>query len=74
MKAAFRDVRTAAARPANSSKVTRDLVCLLGLDGLPIAATKLVCRWHRSADGRLVCSWEPDAAYRPQTGQREGLL
>ncbi|MBV8165209.1 MAG: hypothetical protein JO021_00360 [Alphaproteobacteria bacterium] len=37
-----------------------DLVRLLALDRLPAARPTLVCRWHRDADGRLACSWEPD--------------
>ena len=35
------------------------------LDDLPAVRRQLVCHWRRDADGRLVCSWEPDIAPIP---------
>lgn len=67
MTAAFLNLRAAAARPAIAAKATRDMVRLIGLDRLPAERTKLVCRWHSGADGRLACVWEPDMASRAST-------
>jgi hypothetical protein len=68
MTAAFLDLCTAAAQPAISAKVTRDMVRLFGLDRLPVGGARLVCRWHRGADGKLICFWEqePDSGCLPQ--------
>jgi hypothetical protein len=41
---------------------TTDLVRLLALERLPASRQRLVCHWHRDADGRLACRWEPDIA------------
>jgi hypothetical protein len=60
MTSAFLDVRSAAAPSAVSLKGTTDLVRLFALDHLPVDRSRLVCRWHHGADGRLSCSWEPD--------------
>jgi hypothetical protein len=30
------------------------------------ARTRLVCHWHRDADGRLACHWEGDIALDQQ--------
>jgi hypothetical protein len=69
MTAAFLDVRPATARPAISEKATRDMVRLLRLDRLQVGSMRLVCRWHRDLDGRLVCVWErePTSGCLPQT-------
>ena len=37
-----------------------NLVLLFALDRIPVSTHRLVCHWHRNADGRLVCGWEPD--------------
>jgi hypothetical protein len=65
MTAAILNVRSAAAPGTASSgtvslKGTKDLVRLLALDCLAVGRPRLVCRWHRDADGRLACSWRPD--------------
>jgi hypothetical protein len=63
MTAAILDVRPAALPgtvPARGA--TTDLVRLFALDRLLVHRQRLVCRWHRGADGRLACSWEPDIA------------
>ncbi|HEV8030554.1 MAG TPA: hypothetical protein VGP42_06000 [Stellaceae bacterium] len=43
-----------------------DLVRLFALDRVPAGRQRLVCHWHRSADGRLACIWEPDIVPLPQ--------
>jgi hypothetical protein len=60
MASAIFNVRSAAAPGTASLKDTKDLVRLFALDRLPAGRPRLVCRWHRDADGRLSCSWEPD--------------
>lgn len=45
---------------------TIDLVRLFALDRVPAGRRRLVCRWHREADGRLACIWEPDIVALPQ--------
>jgi hypothetical protein len=67
MIAAILDVRPAA-RPGTvrARGATTDLVRLFALDRLPVHRQPLICRWHRGADGRLTCSWEPDIALFPQ--------
>jgi hypothetical protein len=65
MTAAILDVRPAALPgtvPPNGA--TTDVVRLFALDRLP-AGRRLVCHWHRDADGRLSCTWEPDIALVP---------
>ncbi len=42
-----------------------DLVCLYRLDRR-LLRRRLVCRWHREADGRLACIWEPDIVPLPR--------
>ena len=44
---------------------TIDLIALFGLDRRS-AEQRLVCRWHRAADGRIACHWEPDIVTDPQ--------
>ncbi len=59
----------AAARPANVIRDTTNLVELFALDRLPAQRPRLVAHWHRGADGRLACTWEPDLVVnRPPTG------
>jgi hypothetical protein len=68
MTAAILAVRPAAPPgivPPNGA--TGDFVRLFGLDRLPLRRQPLVCRWHRDADGRLSCTWEPDIGLLPQT-------
>jgi hypothetical protein len=61
MTAAILDVRLAArlgiVRPNGA---TINLVRMFGLDPLPVGRRPLICRWHVDADGRLVCTREPD--------------
>ena len=68
MTAAILAVRPAAPPGIVPSKgATGNLVRLFGLDRLPLRRQPLVCRWHRDADGRLSCTWEPDIGLLPQT-------
>jgi hypothetical protein len=60
MTAAILNVHSATAPGAVSLKGTKDLVRLFALDRLSDGRPRLVCLWHRDADGRLACSWEPD--------------
>lgn len=62
MNTAFLNVGPAVAPGAVSVKGARDLVRLLSLDAVAIDRPRLACRWHRGADGRLACTWEPDTA------------
>jgi hypothetical protein len=63
MTAAILDVRPAALPGTVLARgATSDLVRLFALDRLPVHRQRLVGRWHRGADGRLACSWEPDMA------------
>ena len=60
MLAAILAVRPAASPGTLPRKsATTDLVRLFALDRLP-RARRLACHWHRDADGRLACFWEPD--------------
>jgi hypothetical protein len=60
MTAAILNVRSAAAPGIGSLKATKDLVRLFELDRLSVGRPRLVCHWHRDADGRLACTWGPD--------------
>jgi hypothetical protein len=61
------DTRWAAEPGAvQSTAAETDLVRLFALDALPAAPRQLVCHWHRAADGRLACTWEPDIVADPQ--------
>lgn len=67
MTAAILDFRPATEpgiAPRNDATI--DFVRLLALDRLPPGRRRLVCHWHRDADGRLACVWEPDMALLPQ--------
>ena len=46
--------------PGTVAPSATNLVLLFALDRMPVSARQLVCHWHRDADGRLVCAWEPD--------------
>ena len=58
--------RAAAPGVVQSTAAITDLVRLFALDDLPAARRQLVCHWHRDADGRLACTWEPDIVPNPQ--------
>ena len=47
------------------SNTAIDFVRLFGLDRLS-TDQRLVCRWHRGPDGRLISHWEPDIVLIPQ--------
>jgi len=66
MTAAILDVRPAAPGILPPKSAARDLARLFALDRLPDGRRRLVCHWHRDADGRLACVWEPDMALPPQ--------
>jgi len=52
----------AATRPCSVVRTTADLLELFALDRLPVHRPRLVAHWHRQADGRLACAWEPDVS------------
>jgi len=61
MTAAILDMRPASlpgSVPPNGA--TNNLVRLFALDRPPAGRRRLVCHWHRDANGRLACIWEPD--------------
>ncbi len=66
MTTAILDTRLAA-RPvlAPAGGGTADLERLCELKRLPARGQRLVCHWHRQADGRLSCVWEADTALVP---------
>ena len=59
MTAANVNVRPVVA-PGTVAPNASNLVLLFELDPIPVSAQRLVCHWHRNADSRLVCAWEPD--------------
>ncbi len=63
MTAAILAVRPAAVPGIVSPKGAADRVRLFALDRP--GGRRLVCRWHRDADGRLACVWEPEIAAVP---------
>jgi hypothetical protein len=63
MTAAILAVRPAAVPGIVSPKGATDFVRLFALDRS--RGRRLVCHWHRDADGRLACIWEPDIAAVP---------
>lgn len=65
MTAAILAVRPAAVPGIVAPKGAADLERLLALD-CPPSGRRLVCHWHRDADGRLACVWEPDIVAAPQ--------
>jgi hypothetical protein len=64
MTAAVLDIRSAVAPRLVWLESTRDFPRLVTRDGRRVDRPRLVCRWHRDADGRLSCSWEPDIVAR----------
>ena len=58
MTSAFLNFRSAVAPRAISLATTTDFVRLFALDRLRVDRSRLVCHWHRDADGRLACVWE----------------
>jgi hypothetical protein len=72
MTTANLDVRPAVA-PGIVAPSATNLVLLFALDSIPVSAQRLVCRWHRDADGRLVCAWEPDIFPDPASSLRTNL-
>ena len=72
MAAANLDVRPAIASGIVAPNAT-NLVLLFALDSIPVSKQRLVCRWHRNADGRLVCAWEPDISPDPTSSIRKHL-
>jgi hypothetical protein len=72
MTAANLDVRPAVA-PGIVAPSATNLVLLSALDRMPVSARQLVCHWHRDADGRLVCAWEPDIFPDPASSLRTNL-
>ena len=58
------DIRPAIAPGIVAPKAT-NLVILFALDPMPVSTQRLVCYWHRGADGRLVCAWEADKSPDP---------
>jgi hypothetical protein len=53
------DSTTSKPGTALSNAAAIDLTARFGLDRLS-SDRRLVCRWVREIDGRLVCIWEPD--------------
>jgi hypothetical protein len=72
MTAANLDVRPVIA-PGIVAPNATNLVLLFALDAKPVSAQRLVCRWHRDANGRLVCVWEPDISPDPASSIRTNL-
>jgi len=66
------DVRPAIA-PGIVAPNATNLVLLFALEAKPVSAQRLVCHWHRDADGRLVCAWEPDISPDPTSSIRKHL-
>ena len=72
MTAANVNVRPAAA-PGIVAPNASNLVLLFALDPIPVSTQRLVCHWHREADSRLVCAWEPDISTDPASSIRKNL-
>lgn len=68
MAAANLDVRPAIASGIVAPNAT-NLVLLFALDSIPVSEQRLVCRWHRNADGRLLCAWEPNISSGRASGR-----
>jgi hypothetical protein len=66
------DIRPAIAPGIVAPKAT-NLVLLFALDPMPVSTQRLVCYWHRGADGRLVCAWEADKSPDPASLIRKNL-
>ena len=72
MAAANLDVRPAIASGIVAPNAT-NLVLLFALDSIPVSKQRLVCRWHRNADGRLLCAWEPNISSDRASSIRKNL-
>ena len=72
MAAANLDVRPAIASGIVAPNAS-NLVFLFPLDPIPVLAQRLVCRWHRNADGRLLCAWEPNISSDRASSIRKNL-
>jgi hypothetical protein len=72
MAAANLNVRPAIASGIVAPNAT-NLVLLFALDSIPVSKQRLVCRWHRNPDGRLVCAWEPKISSDPASSIRNNL-
>jgi len=72
MTAANLDVRPAVA-PGLVAPNATNLILLFALEEEPVAAQRLVCHWHRDADGRLVCAWESDTSPDTASSIRKNL-
>jgi hypothetical protein len=70
--AANLDVRPAIASGIVAPNAT-NLVLLFALDSIPVSKQRLVCRWHRNADGRLLCAWEPNISSDRASSIRKNL-
>ena len=66
------DVRPATA-PGVVTPNSTNLVLLFALDPIPVSTQRLVCHWHREADSRLVCAWEPNISTDPASSIRKNL-
>ena len=72
MAAANLDVRPAIASGIVTPNAT-NLVLLFALDSIPVSKQRLVCHWHRNADGRLLCAWEPNISSDRASSIRKNL-
>ena len=72
MAAANLDVRPAIASGIVAPNAT-NLVLLFALDRIPVSKQRLVCRWYRNLDGRLLCAWEPNISSDPASSIRKNL-
>jgi hypothetical protein len=70
MAAANLDTRPSIASGIVAPNAT-NLVLLFALDPIRVSAQRLVCHWHRDADGRLVCAWERDISPDPASSIRK---
>ena len=50
-----------------------NVVLLFARNPIPVSAHRLVCHWHRDADSRLVCAWEPGISTDPASSIRKNL-
>ena len=53
-------------RPATAPGIiapnATNLVLLFAPEAKPVSTQRLVCHWHRDADGWLLCAWESDGS------------
>lgn len=61
MTTAILDVRPAVAPEFAAREIAAsDLTRLFSRDRAPAVTRRLICRWHRDADGRLAATWHHD--------------